>query len=138
MSTITQTIPSYTAGISEQPDHLKFPGQLVDIVNGIPDLTKGLYKRPGSKRVGNAPLTNVQSGGSWFHYYRDEAEGAYIGQVDANGNVRVWKASGDNAGAVEQQLIKLILLRVIQKTYNFLQLMIQHSLVIEIQLMLIL
>jgi len=104
MSTITQTIPSYTAGISEQPDHLKFPGQLVDIVNGIPDLTKGLYKRPGSKRIGNAPLTNVQSGGSWFHYYRDEAEGAYIGQVDTNGHVRVWKASGDNAGA-EQTVV---------------------------------
>ena len=99
MTSITQTVPAYSAGISEQPDHLKFPGQLTDIVNAIPDITKGLYKRPGSKRVGTAPLANVQSGGSWFHYFRDENEGAYIGQIDANGDVKIWKASGDNAGA---------------------------------------
>ena len=104
MTSIRQTVPAYAAGMSEQPDHLKFPGQLTDIVNGIPDVTKGLFKRPGAKRVGDTKLANVQSGGSWFHYFRDENEGAYIGQVDANGNVRVWKASGDNAGA-EQTVV---------------------------------
>ena len=93
MAGITQTIPSFINGISEQPDHLKFQGQLRDIVNAIPDVTLGLYKRPGSKRIGTAPLTNVQSGGSWFHYFRDESEGSYIGQVAADGQVRVWRCS---------------------------------------------
>ena len=93
MAGITQTIPSFVSGISEQPDHLKFQGQLTDIVNAIPDLTLGLYKRPGSKRIGTTPLPNVQSGGSWFHYYRDESEGSYIGQVAADGQVRVWRCS---------------------------------------------
>ncbi len=93
MTGITQTIPSYTAGISEQPDQLKAPGQVVDTVNSIPDLINGLYKRPGAKRLGTAPLTNVQSGGSWFSYYRDETEGAYIGQVAADGRVRVWSCN---------------------------------------------
>ena len=51
MAGITQTIPQYSAGISEQPDHLKFPGQVTDVVNAIPDVTKGLFKRPGSKRI---------------------------------------------------------------------------------------
>ena len=46
MTSIRQTVPAYSAGISEQPDHLKFPGQLTDIVNAIPDVTKGLFKRP--------------------------------------------------------------------------------------------
>ena len=99
MAGITQVIPTYVGGMSEQPDHTKSPGQVKNIINGIPDVTYGLFKRPGSKRVGTDPLTNVQSGGSWFHYYRDEAEGSYIGQVDSTGNVRIWKASGDNAGA---------------------------------------
>ena len=99
MTSIRQTVPSYVAGMSEQPDHLKFPGQLKDITNGVPDVTKGLFKRPGAKRVGDTKLANVQSGGSWFHYFRDENEGAYIGQVDANGDVKIWKASGDNVGA---------------------------------------
>ena len=99
MAGITQTIPSYVQGISEQADHLKFQGQVRDVVNAIPDVTYGLFKRPGSKRVGTDKLANVQSGGSWFNYYRDDNEGAYIGQVAPNGQLRVWKASGDNPGA---------------------------------------
>ena len=91
MAGITQTIPQFVAGISEQPDHLKFPGQVKDMTNAIPDITRGLFKRPGSKRVGTDKLPNVQSGGSWFHYYRDETEGSYIGQVAADGQVRVWR-----------------------------------------------
>mgnify|MGYP003135024568 CR=1 FL=1 len=93
MAGITQTIPNLVSGISEQPDHLKFQGQLTDIVNAIPDITLGLYKRPGAKRIGTTPLANVQSGGSWFHYFRDETEGSYVGQVAADGQVRVWRCS---------------------------------------------
>ena len=93
MAGITQTIPSFVSGISEQPDHLKFQGQLTDIVNAIPDITLGLYKRPGAKRIGTTPLANVQSGGSWFHYFRDETEGSYVGQVASDGQVRVWRCS---------------------------------------------
>ena len=93
MASITQTIPNYVGGISEQPDQLKFPGQVKDVVNAIPDVTRGLYKRPGSKRIGSSPLSSVQAGGAWFHYHRDEDEGSYIGQVAADGQVRVWRCS---------------------------------------------
>ena len=93
MANIRQTVPAYSAGISEQPDHLKFPGQVKDCINAVPDVTKGLFKRPGARRVGTTKLPNVQSGGSWFHYYRDETEGSYIGQVAADGQVRVWRCS---------------------------------------------
>ena len=109
MAGVTQTIPSYSAGMSEQPDNLKFPGQVTDSVNAIPDITKGLFKRPGLKRIDTSLISeangnfltrnvstnqgflkNVQSDGSWFHYYRDETEGSYIGQIAADGQVRVW------------------------------------------------
>ena len=93
MASITQTIPQYSLGMSEQPDQLKFPGQVTEVINAIPDITKGLFKRPGAKRVGTTPLANVQSGGSWFHYFRDETEGSYIGQIAADGQVRVWRCS---------------------------------------------
>ena len=94
MASITQTIPSYIDGISEQPDQLKFPGQVKDAINVIPDLTYGLYKRPGAKRQTNVdPLSSVQSGGAWFHYYRDETEGSYIGQIAADGTFKVWRCS---------------------------------------------
>ena len=67
MAAVAQTIPSYAGGISEQPDQLKVPGQVTDAINVIPDVIHGLYKRPGAKRIGTAPITNVQSSGSWFH-----------------------------------------------------------------------
>jgi hypothetical protein len=93
MASITQTIQEYSLGMSEQPDQLKFPGQVTEVINAIPDITKGLFKRPGAKRVGTTPLANVQSGGSWFHYFRDETEGSYIGQIAADGQVRVWRCT---------------------------------------------
>ena len=100
MASITQTIPNYGGGISEQPDLAKFPGQVKDLQNGIPDITYGLYKRHGSKRIGTAALSTnkyatdtIPSNGSWFHYYRDEIEGSYIGQVDQYGKIRVWSCN---------------------------------------------
>ena len=98
MASVTQTIPQFSLGMSEQPDNLKFPGQVTDIVNAIPDVTDGLFKRPGAKRVGTSKLPNVYTNqshatnknGAWFHYFRDELEGSYIGQIDINGVVRIW------------------------------------------------
>ena len=104
MASITQNIPAYSGGISEQPDYRKFGGQVKNIVNGIPDIVSGLYKRPGSKRIGTTTLSGVEDGGSWFHYYRSESEGSYVGQVDADGDVRVWKSSGLGSGTTAQTI----------------------------------
>ena len=51
MAGITQTIPSYSGGISEQPDALKIPGQVTTAQNVYPDFTYGLTKRPGSQFI---------------------------------------------------------------------------------------
>ena len=91
MATITQTIPSLVQGISQAPDEQKLPGQVRNAENVVPDLTEGLAKRPGLEFV--KTLTNVQTGGNWFHYYRDQDEGSYVGQVAADGTVRVWRCS---------------------------------------------
>ena len=93
MASVTQTIPQYSLGMSEQPDNLKFPGQVTESINAIPDVTRGLFKRPGAKRIGTDALSSVQSGGSWFHYFRDETEGSYVGQIAADGQVRVWRCN---------------------------------------------
>ena len=92
MASITQTIPNFFGGISEVPDSQKGQGQVSDALNCIPDLNRGLYKRPGARRVGTSPLNNATSDGLWFHYYRDETEGSYIGQVATNGHVTMWDA----------------------------------------------
>ncbi len=91
MATITQTIPNFVLGMSEAPDDQKLPGMVRNITNAIPDVTEGLTKRQGTKFINT--LTNVQADGCWFNYYRDENEGSYIGQVDRNGTVRVWRCN---------------------------------------------
>ena len=107
MAGITQTIPQYSLGMSEQSDSLKFPGQVKEVTNAIPDVTKGLFKRPGLKRVDTSAISDVsrtvstdegklkdlQDSGAYFHYFRDETEGSYIGQIASDGEVRVWRCS---------------------------------------------
>ena len=67
MAGITQTIPNYLGGISEQPDQLKLPGQVRDAINAIPDNVSGLYKRPGAKRIGSDRLKADGVGLSLIH-----------------------------------------------------------------------
>tara|TARA_A100000172_G_scaffold4796_2_gene2850 strand:- start:286 stop:3696 length:3411 start_codon:yes stop_codon:yes gene_type:complete len=99
MPNITQTIPALTAGISQQPDEQKIPGQVKDMENAIPDVTQGLLKRPAGKFIKSLsdftdegypdPTYNSDTTGKWFHYYRDETE-QYIGQIARDGTVRMW------------------------------------------------
>lgn len=97
MASVTQTIPNFFGGISKVPDSQMGQGQVKDALNCIPDLNKGLYKRPGAMRVGTSALSGATSTGVWFHYYRDETEGSYIGQVQSNGAVNMWDADTGNA-----------------------------------------
>ena len=86
MAGITQQVPNYIFGISEQPDELKVPGQVRDLINGLPDVTRGLQKRPGTVLKGGL---SADASAHWFHIYRDEQE-QYIGQVTRSGQVRIW------------------------------------------------
>ena len=103
MASISQTIPNFYGGISKVPDSAKGQGQVKDALNCVPDINKGLSKRPGARRVGTSPLSNATSDGSWFHYYRDETEGSYIGQVQTNGSVNMWDADTGNAISVSYE-----------------------------------
>ncbi len=78
MTSITQTVANYTSGISQQPDQFKNPGQVSDAVNVIPDVTKGLSKRPGSSYI---KTLSTSTNATYFHYYRDDVE-QYIGQIE--------------------------------------------------------
>ena len=106
MANITQTIPALTAGISQQPDEQKIPGQVKNMVNALPDVTQGLLKRPAGKFVSSLSngSKNSTEDGKWFHYYRDENE-QYIGQVQRNGTVRMWDClTGGEKDVVNENL----------------------------------
>ena len=89
MSSISQTIPSYVAGISEQPDQLKLSGQVKDCVNALPDVTRMLGKRPGCEFLREDIGANAHLG-HWFDIYRDPNE-QYIGSVRTDGTVDVFR-----------------------------------------------
>jgi len=86
MSTVTQNIPHFLSGISQQHDKKKFPHQLKDAINTYPDYALGMLKRPGGKFLDN--LYGATSTGKWFSILRD-ADEKYIGQYD-NNVFRIW------------------------------------------------
>ena len=49
MAAVTQTVPNFLGGVSNQPDDKKLPGQVKEALNAYPDPTFGLQKRPGFK-----------------------------------------------------------------------------------------
>ena len=102
MTSITQQIPHYFGGISQQPDELKVPGQVRTAKNVIPDVTHGLLKRPGGRLIGDA-LSAYTTDSKWFHYYRDENE-QYIGQIQlSSGEIKMWKCDTGAACTVNYE-----------------------------------
>ncbi len=103
MAAVTQRVANYLSGVSKQPDSKKLPGQVRECLNGFPDVTTGLTKRPGFKFVsklkttGGADFTGTQlDGAKWFYINRDTDR--YLGCItpksgSTNGSVYIWNAA---------------------------------------------
>ena len=117
MAAINQRIPNFLGGVSQQPDPIKFPGQLRVCDNAVPDVTFGLMKRPPGEFV--KKLTNVNADGYWYEIIRDGDE-KYLVQMTALSSysgtkpIRIWNlltgveqsltnANGDSLFAYMQQ-----------------------------------
>jgi len=93
MAAINQRIPNFLGGVSQQPDTIKFPGQLRVCDNAVPDVTFGLMKRPPGEFV--KKLTNVTANGYWYEIIRDGDE-KYLVQMTALSSysgtkpIRIW------------------------------------------------
>tara|TARA_Y100000361_G_scaffold12408_1_gene9829 strand:- start:4354 stop:6894 length:2541 start_codon:yes stop_codon:yes gene_type:complete len=95
MPAITQDIPNFLGGVSRQNDDKKLPNQVTECVNGYPDPTYGLLKRPGMEHVnvlkkadGTAFTKSELAGAAWFFIDRDNA-GSYVGAIKGT-NLYVW------------------------------------------------
>ena len=101
MAAVNQSIPNFLGGVSQQPDKIKFPGQLRVCDNAVPDVTFGLKKRPAGEFV--KKLTNANSTGHWYEIIRDGDE-KYLVQITpanhASMPIRVW----DLADGTEKSL----------------------------------
>ena len=101
MATVNQRIPNFLGGVSQQPDKIKFPGQLRVCDNAVPDITFGLKKRPPAEFVGT--LSSANTSGHWYEILRDGDE-KYIIQITPSNSggmpIRVW----DLADGTEKSL----------------------------------
>lgn len=95
MPAITQDIPNFLGGVSRQNDDKKLPNQVTECINGYPDPTYGLLKRPGMEHInvlkkadGTAFTKAELADAAWFFIDRDEA-GSYIGAIKG-GDIYVW------------------------------------------------
>ena len=95
MAGITQTIPNYIQGISQQPDELKIPGQVNDALNVLPNITKGLEKRPGSEFIATLKDRGSTGGDKYFVIDQDEK---YIGRIQKSGLIQIWDFNGTEYG----------------------------------------
>lgn len=89
MAAVTQTIESYLGGVSREPDKDKAPGMVDDILNGYPDMTFGLTKRPGTElniEVGNSSDLDAAY---WFIFRYNDFEERYVGVI-YNSTVKVF------------------------------------------------
>ena len=90
MAAVTQLIPTYTGGVSTQPDVKKLAGQVKEANNCFADPTFGMTKRSGSLYLATLDDTPALEDGKWFFILRDNRE-AYIGCIK-DGNIRIWNA----------------------------------------------
>ena len=98
MPAVTQQIPNFLGGVSRQTDDKKLINQLTECVNGYPDPTFGLLKRPGmqhtevlKKADGTAFTKTELEDASWFFIDR-AAAGSYIGAIKGT-DLFVWTAT---------------------------------------------
>ena len=93
MANITQQIPNFLGGFSQEPDYQKPVNTVSELVNGYPDLTAGLSKRPGSKFI--KTLTGVTSASTYKYFEVEHDNKSYIAGV-GNGTVKVWQTETGN------------------------------------------
>jgi hypothetical protein len=95
MPAITQDIPNFLGGVSRQNDDKKLPNQVTECINGYPDPTYGLLKRPGMEHInvlkkadGTAFTKTELADAAWFFIDRDDA-GSYVGAIKGS-DIYVW------------------------------------------------
>ena len=123
MPAITQLIPNFLGGVSRQNDDKKLLGQLTECVNGYPDATYGLLKRPGMKHTnvlkkadGTAFTKAELADASWFFIERDAA-GSYVGCIKGT-NIFVWTAAAGTFCTITNNATSY-LTGTSQKDYHF-------------------
>lgn len=92
MALVSQSVPSFKGGVSQQPDIVRFPDQVSELINGFPNEVEGLQKRPPTIHVARLDDTTPAESCKYHIINRDEHE-QYILQL-SSGSFKVWDLDG--------------------------------------------
>jgi len=93
MTAVSQRIPNFIGGVSQQADEKLFPGQVKDAVNVYPDSTLGLIKRTGGQhlsKLANIATPQSLNNDAWLSIFTDDTAKYIVSIAKATGIVRVW------------------------------------------------
>lgn len=92
MPLVSQSVPSFKGGVSQQPDIIRFPDQVTELINGFPNEVEGLQKRPPTIHVARVGERVDTSKKKYYVINRDENE-QYILQL-GSGEFQVFDLNG--------------------------------------------
>ena len=78
MSLVNKALPSLVAGMSQQPDELRFDGQADEIINATLGIATGVMKRPGTELIAQIPLSQQQSWQAAIHMWGRDTNEKYL------------------------------------------------------------
>lgn len=93
MPLISQSISSFKGGVSQQPDIIRFPDQVEELINGFPSEVEGLQKRPPTKHIARLGDSLGNTRVRYHVINRDDNE-QYILEM-RSGSLRVWDLEGN-------------------------------------------
>lgn len=90
MANVSQSIPNYLNGISQQADYDMPPGYLRDAVNVFPDITYGLRKRPGLRYEFYLGAETDYPNAYWFSLVQTDSQPCVGCIVPSDGSIHIW------------------------------------------------
>lgn len=93
MPLVSQSIRSFKGGVSQQPDIIRFPDQVTELVNGFPNEVEGLQKRPPTLAIKRLSDRDGATKKKYHVINRDEQE-KYILQM-GSGEYQIFDLNGE-------------------------------------------
>ena len=90
MANVSQQVPNFLGGVSQASDIQKNANQLEDIINGFPDVTYGLVKRPGSQWLYGLNVGGTPEDYYWFTINSNGLP--YLGCI-GDETIRLWSTT---------------------------------------------
>lgn len=94
MSLISQDIPSFKGGVSQQPPIIRYPDQLQEQINGYSSEVYGLQKRPPSVLINSLSVSNPTELSAKWHIINRDVNERYFVRI-TKGNIEVFDQQGN-------------------------------------------